>query len=121
MAHFAKIENNIVTNVIVVANEVIIDENGNESEQKGAEFCSNLLGGTWKQTSYNSKFRKNFAGLGHTYDEVRDAFIEQKPYNSWSLDETTCQWKAPVDKPADNKFYIWNEENLKWVAIHEGV
>jgi hypothetical protein len=121
MAHFAQLENNIVTKVIVVSNEVIIDENGNESEQKGIDFCSNLLGGNWKQTSYNGNFRKNFAGIGHTYDETRNAFIAPKPYNSWLLDEETCQWKAPVDKPTDDNFYIWNEANLNWVEIPESV
>jgi hypothetical protein len=121
MAHFAQLENNIVTNVIVVANETIIDENGNESEQKGIDFCSNLLGGTWIQTSYNGKIRKNYAGIGYIYDETRDAFIAPKPYNSWLLDEETCQWKAPVDKPTDDNFYTWNEESLNWVAIPESV
>jgi hypothetical protein len=121
MAHFAQLENNIVTNVIVVANETILDENGNENKQKGIDFCSNLLGGTWIQTSYNGNIRKNFAGIGYTYDETRDAFIAPKPYNSWLLDEETCQWKAPVDKPTDDNFYTWNEENLNWVAIPESV
>jgi hypothetical protein len=121
MAHFAQLENNIVTNVIVVANETIIDENGNESEQKGKDFCSNLLGGTWIQTSYNSNFRKNFAGVGCTYDETLDAFISPKPFNSWLLNETTCQWEAPTPYPADGNFYTWNEENLNWVAIPESV
>ena len=117
MAHFAQLENNIVTNVIVVANETIIDENGNESEQKGIDFCSNLLGGNWKQTSYNSNFRKNFAGIGCIYDESRDAFISPKPYNSWILDETTCQWKAPVDMLTDGKMYVWDEDTLSWKEI----
>lgn len=114
MAHFAQLENNIVTKVIVVANEVITDENGNENEQIGIDFCSHLVGGTWKQTSYNGNIRKNYAGIGDTYDEVRDAFISPKPYNSWLLDETTCQWKAPVDYPTDGKFYKWNETTTTW-------
>jgi len=117
MAHFAQLENNIVTNVIVVANETIIDENGNESEQKGIDFCSNLLGGTWIQTSYNGKIRKNYAGIGYIYDETRDAFIAPKPFNSWVLDETTCQWKAPVDYPTDEGIFIWNEETLTWKEL----
>ena len=83
MAHFAKLENNVVTQVIVVANQDILDEQGQENEQKGIDFCSNLLGGTWKQTSYNGNIRKNYAGVGYTYDEGRDAFIAPKPYNSW--------------------------------------
>ena len=119
MAHFAQLENNIVINVIVVANETIIDENGKESEQKGIDFCTNLLGGTWKQTSYNGRIRKNYAGIGYVYDKSRDAFISPKPYNSWTLNETTCQWKAPVDYPIDDKIYIWNEETLTWDAINE--
>ena len=114
MAHFAKLENNLVTQVIVVANQEIIDENGQESEQKGIDFCSNLLGGTWKQTSYNGNIRKNYASVGYTYDETLDAFISPKPFNSWLLDETTAQWKAPVEKPTDGKMYLWNEETLTW-------
>jgi hypothetical protein len=119
MAHFAQLENNIVKQVIVVSNQDILDENGQESEQKGIDFCSNLLGGTWKQTSYNAKIRKNYAGIGYTYDEGRDAFIPPKPFNSWLLDEDTCQWKAPVDYPADGKRYIWNEEKTSWDAVTE--
>jgi len=117
MAHFAKLENNIVTKVIVVSNQDIFDENGQESEQKGIEFCSNLLGGTWKQTSYNGNIRKNYAGMGYTYDEGRDAFIAPKPYNSWLLDEITCQWKAPVNYPIDDKRYLWNEETTSWKEL----
>jgi hypothetical protein len=119
MAHFAQLENNIVKQVIVVSNQEMLDENGQESEQKGIDFCSNLLGGTWKQTSYNGNFRKNYAGIGYTYDKVRDAFIAPKPYNSWLLDENTCKWKAPVDYPTDGKIYIWNEETLTWDAIND--
>jgi hypothetical protein len=119
MAHFARLENNIVTQVIVVANQDILDENGQESEQKGIDFCSNLLGGTWKQTSYNGNIRKNYAGIGYTYDEGRDAFIAPKPYNSWLLDETKAQWKAPVDMPSDDKRYTWNEATTSWVEVAE--
>jgi hypothetical protein len=117
MAHFAQLENNIVTQVIVVSNQDILDENGQESEQKGVDFCSNLLGGTWKQTSYNGNIRKNYAGIGYTYDEGRDAFIAPKPFNSWLLDEATCQWKAPVDMPTDDKMYSWDEDTLSWKEI----
>ena len=117
MAHFAQLENNIVTKVIVVANQDILDENGQESEQKGIDFCSNLLGGTWIQTSYNAKIRKNYAGVGYTYDEGRDAFIAPKPYNSWLLDETTAQWKAPVDYPTEEGRFTWNEETLTWKEL----
>jgi len=119
MAHFAQLENNIVTKVIVVSNQDILDENGQESEQKGIDFCSNLLGGTWLQTSYNAKIRKNYAGVGYTYDEGRNAFIAPKPYNSWLLNETTCQWKAPVDYPIDDKRYTWNEATTSWVEVAE--
>jgi hypothetical protein len=119
MAHFAKLENNIVTQVIVVSNQDILDENGQESEQKGIDFCSNLLGGTWKQTSYNGNIRKNYAGVGYTYDEGRDAFIAPKPFASWVLDETIAQWKAPVDMPTDGKKYTWNEATTSWVEVAE--
>jgi hypothetical protein len=119
LAHFAKLKNNIVQQVIVVSNQDILDEQGQESEEKGIAFCSNLLGGTWKQTSYNSNIRKNYAGIGYTYDEGRDAFIPPKPYNSWLLDEDTCQWKAPVDYPTDDKRYTWNEETLAWDVVND--
>jgi hypothetical protein len=115
MAHFAQLnEENIVTQVIVVANQDILNEQGQESEEIGIAFCSNVLGGTWKQTSYNGNMRKNYAGIGYTYDEGRDAFIPPKPYNSWILVEETCQWKAPVDYPADENQYVWNETTTTW-------
>ena len=117
MAHFAQLENNVVKQVIVVSNQDILDENGQESEQKGIDFCSNLLGGTWKQTSYNAKIRKNYAGIGYTYDEGRDAFIAPKPYNSWLLDENKAQWKAPVDYPTDDKKYTWDENTTSWKEL----
>jgi len=119
MAHFAQLENNIVTKVIVVSNEDTADENGVENEEIGIAFCSNLLGGTWLQTSYNGNIRKNYAGVGYTYDEGRDAFIAPKPYNSWLLDETKAQWKAPVDMPIDDKRYSWHEETTSWVEVAE--
>jgi hypothetical protein len=117
MAHFAQLENNVVTKVIVVSNQDILDENGQESEQKGIDFCSNFLGGTWIQTSYNGRIRKNYAGVGYTYDETLDAFIAPKPYNSWLLDENTCQWKAPVGYPTDNKKYTWDENTTSWKEL----
>ena len=119
MAHFAKLENNKVVQVIVVSNQDILDENLKESEEKGIEFCSNLLGGTWKQTSYNAKIRKNYAGVGYTYDETLDAFIPPKPFDSWILDTDKAQWKAPVDYPNDDKKYSWNEETKSWDVINE--
>jgi hypothetical protein len=118
LAHFAQLENNIVKQVIVVSNQDILDENGQESEQKGIDFCSNLLGGTWKQTSYNGKIRKNYAGIGYTYDEDLDAFIPPKPFNSWLLDEDTCQWKSPTPYPNDDKRYTWDEETTSWVEVN---
>ena len=117
MAHFAQLENNIVTKVIVVANQDTADEHGVEKEDIGIAFCSNLLGGTWKQTSYNGNIRKNYAGIGYTYDEGRDAFIAPKPYASWVLDEAKAQWKAPVDYPTDEGRFTWNEATTSWDEV----
>jgi len=119
MAHFAKIENNIVTQVIVVNNEDIIDEQGNESEALGIQLCKELLGGEWRQTSYNNSFRKKYAGIGDTYDSTRDAFISPQPYPSWVLDENTCRWESPVPYPNDGNMYIWNEELVNWELMPE--
>ena len=116
MAHFVKLnEDKVVVQGIVVSNQDTADEHGVEQEAIGAAFCANLLGGTWKQTSYNARIRKNYAGIGYTYDEGRDAFIPPKPFASWVLDEATCQWKAPVDMPDDDKQYSWNEATTSWV------
>jgi hypothetical protein len=102
MAHFAEIGlNNVVVRVIVVNNNELLDENHIEQESKGADFCRNLLGGTWVQTSYNGAIRKNFAGAGFTYDSARDAFISPKPFDSWTLDEQTCQWVDPNPNPTE--------------------
>ena len=117
MAHFVKLENNVVIQGIVVADKDTANEQGVEKEEIGIAFCSNLLGGTWKQTSYNRTFRKNYAGIGYTYDEGRDAFIPPKPYNSWLLNETTCNWIAPVDMPDDIKNYDWDEATTSWIKI----
>lgn len=121
MAHFAELGmNNVVLRVIVVHNNELLDENGQESEAKGAEFCRSLFGGTWVQTSYNANFRKNYAGADFTYDSTRDAFIPPKPFASWVLNEDTCQWSAPVPYPTDvgtpeaPKRYVWNEETQQW-------
>lgn len=94
MAHFAELDdNNIVTRVIVVSNDEILD-NGIESETKGIAFCQSLFGGNWIQTSYNGNFRKNYAGIDYTYDESLDAFIPPKPLTgNWILDLETCLWK----------------------------
>jgi len=115
MAHFAKIEDNLVTQVIVVDNSDILDESNNESEALGIKICQDLLGGTWVQTSYNGNIRKNYAGIGYTYDSSRDAFIEPSPYPSWVLNETTCRYEAPIAYPSDGKDYRWNEETTSWV------
>jgi len=118
MAHFAEIGlNNTVLRVIVVHNNELMDENGQESEAKGAEFCRNLFGGTWVQTSYNGNIRKNYAGAGFTYDSTRDAFIPPQPFPSWTLDEATCQWQAPTPMPTDGKPYKWDEELSSWVEV----
>mgnify|MGYP003137983579 CR=1 FL=1 len=117
MAHFARLgKGNIVEQVVVVHNNVITDANGQEQEQLGVDFLNNMYGtnDVWKQASYNSSFRKNFASVGFKYDQYRDAFIEPKPFPSWTLNETTCQWEPPVAKPDDNQLYTWNEENQQW-------
>ena len=118
MAHFAELDsNNVVTQVVVVNNNELLD-NGVESENKGVEFLNSLFGhNRWKQTSYSGKIRKNYAGIGYTYNETLDAFISPQPFPSWTLEENTCQWKAPVDYPNDDKFYTWNEESNSWVVI----
>lgn len=119
MAHFAEIGiNNEVLKVIVVNNNELIDDQGIEKESLGQEFCRKLFGGNWIQTSFNSKFRKNYAGIGYTYDVVRDAFIPPKPYNSWLLDEETCLWQAPIPMPNDGSIYTWNENLQSW-QTHE--
>ena len=119
MAHFAQLnEQNIVTQVIVVANEELL-ENGTESESKGIEFCQSLFGGDWKQTSYNGNIRKNYAGIGHTYDAQKDAFIPPKHFPSWILVEETCQWGAPIPYPDDGKLYNWDESVVSWVQFNE--
>jgi len=117
MAHFAQIDSdNIVTQVIVVSNNDCGGGDFPASEEIGAAFCTNLLGGTWKQTSYNNNFRKRYAGIGYSYDAERDAFIAPKPYPSWTLNETTCDWEAPVARP-ETGFWVWNEEELQWDEV----
>ena len=104
MAHFAKLNNNIVTDVLVA------EQNFINSGLTGDSFL-------WVQTSYSGSFRKNFAGVGDTYDKAKDAFIPPKPYPSWLLVEDTCQWKAPTDIPTDGRAYEWDESTTAWVAI----
>ena len=111
MSHFAKVENGIVTQVIVAEQDVI---------------DSGMFGTGWVQTSYNTSggqhpegrpLRKNYAGIGFTYDSGRDAFIPPKPYASWTLNETTCLWDAPTPMPTDNKRYTWDEATISWVEV----
>ena len=121
MAHFASINSdNIVTQVLVVSDN---------DAPRGHDFLSKDLGlgGTWIQTSYNTRggehsnggtpLRKNYAGIGYTYDSGRDAFIPPKPYASWVLDEGTCLWNAPVAYPTDNKMYRWDEDTTNWIEV----
>lgn len=120
MAHFAQLNlQNVVTNVISVSNDVILDEHGEESEDLGIDFCKSLLGNdtNWKQTSYNNNFRKHYAGIGYVYNEKLDAFIPPKPFPSWILNEDTCVWEPPI--PAPNTDAIWHEEKGEWVENPE--
>ena len=124
MASFAKIgSGNIVEQVVAVSNEVAT------TEQAGVEFLQNLYNdtATWKQTSYNTyggvhsldgtPFRKNFAGVGYTYDETKNAFIASKPYASWVLNDDTCLWESPVAYPDDGERHTWNEDTTSWDAV----
>ena len=129
MASFAKIGlNSKVIEVLSVVNEVLHDSNGVEQESIGIDFLTKLTGyPVWKQTSYNTRggvhnnggtpLRKNHAGIGYTYDETRDAFIAPKPFNSWILNEDTCNWNAPVAMPIDDNKYSWNEQTLSWDIV----
>ena len=120
MAHFAQLnEENLVTQVIVVANQDTADQDGVENEAIGIEFCTNLLGGRWVQTSYNANIRKNYAGIGYKYDATLDAFIPPQPFESWTLNEETAQWEAPTPYPDDGKRYSWDEATTSWVEIVE--
>lgn len=121
MSHFAEIdENNIVTRVLV---------GNNEHPDEGYQWFVDNIGGTWVKTSYNTRggvhtlggtpLRKNYAGIGYTYDKTRDAFIPPKPFRSWVLNEETCLWEAPVPMPEDDQAYTWNEETQSWDLISE--
>lgn len=126
MASFAKIGlNNKVIEVLSVHDNELLDSNGVEQEVNGIDFLTKLTGWSiWKQTSYNTRggehilggtpFRKNHASVGYTYDEDKDAFIPPKPYSSWTLNETSCLWEAPINKPDDDNRYIWNESTQTW-------
>lgn len=122
MAHFAQLdENSKVVSVIVVGDQNCLGDAGVESEQVGIDFCRNTFGADthWVQTSINNRIRKNYAGIGYSYDSQRDAFIPPTPYPSWVLDEDTCQWEAPVPKPPDTDtiIQVWNEDLLSWEAV----
>ena len=104
MSHFAKLDNNIVTEVIVAEQDFI------NSGVVGDSFL-------WVQTSYSGSFRKNYAAVGDTYDKAKDAFIAPKPYPSWTLVEDTCQWEAPVSYPTDGQSYSWDEDTTTWAVI----
>jgi len=107
MSHFAELdENNIVTRVLV---------GDNNMPNEGHDWFVENLGGRWVQTSYNGSIRKNFAGIGFTYDEERDAFIAPQPFESWTLNEITCRWMAPTPYPQDGRIYRWDEESLTWI------
>ncbi len=126
MAHFCKLgTGNIIEKVNVVSNDIAT------SEQAGVDFLNNLYNtrDVWKQTSYNTRegvhslggtpFRKNYAGIGYSYDQTRDAFIPPKPFNSWTLNETTCVWDPPVALPDTENRYNWNEDTQQWDLINE--
>lgn len=121
MAHFAKLNSdNIITEVVVINDSDCLDESGNESEAVGVTFCQNLFGADtiWKQTSYNGTIRKNYGSVGYTYDVGKDAFIEPKPYASWVLNESTCQYEPPTAKPVNSEtivLYTWDEDTTSWV------
>jgi len=122
MAHFAKLdENNIVLEVHVINNQVLLDPRGVEREELGIAFLINWSGGHphWRQTSYNGNFRKNYAGVGYTYDSGKDAFIPPKTFNSWILNETTCQWEPPIPIPTDGNQYTWNENTQNWELLYQ--
>ena len=112
MAHFAQLNNdNIVQQVIVVSNDIAIDESA------GKSFIASLgLTGEWVQTSYNNRIRRQYAGIGFTYDAIKDQFVQPQPFPSWTLDSNN-DWQAPTAKPNDGKMYSWNEESLAWVEV----
>jgi len=122
MAHFAKLEDNQVTDIVVIDNNDIVGADGNESEDVGIVFLKDLFGQdtVWKQTSWSASFRKNYAMIGGTYDADKDAFIAIKPFPSWQLNEETCIWEAPVPIPDDHETnpVRWDEENQEWVEFN---
>ena len=129
MAHFVKLdENNIVVNGFAIHDNELKDNENNEQEILGIKFCVKLFGeGNYKQTFYDGTSRKNYAGVGYTYDETRDAFIGPKPYASWTLNETSCTWHAPVTYPSVTEYgdpakayrISWDESNTRWIATDQ--
>ena len=124
MAHFAEIDSNldnVVIRVLVIGNDDILDENGEENEAIGIAYCKSLFGEEteWVQTSYNNNFRKNYAGAGWMYDEGRDAFIPPQPYPSWTLNEETCHYNPPSWPANDTEQWIWDEATVSWVLLNE--
>jgi hypothetical protein len=118
MAHFARIDDNgVVQQVVVVDNKDTADASGVEKEHIGAAHLEKILGGTWKQTSYNGNIRKNYAGIGYTYRADIDAFVPPQPFASWLLNENTAQWEAPTPIPTDGKMYSWDEATTNWIEI----
>jgi hypothetical protein len=122
MAHFAELdENNVVLRVIVVSNDVVGDGFARTTEEVGAEFARTVTGSTnlWVQTSYNDNFRKQYAGVGFTYDGTNDVFICPQPFPSWKLDKTIWDWVSPVPvpEPVDGSAWIWDEPTLSWVLV----
>lgn len=122
MAHFAQLDqNNVVINVIKVADELLLDENGIESEEKGIEYLKSVIpgGANWVQTSYNDRIRFRYATIGGVYDKESDAFYFEKPYPSWTINREEFGWDPPTPKPEDNEGYKlkWNEDDLKWDYI----
>lgn len=111
MSHFAELDNNNIVLQVLVGDDSLPNE--------GYDWFVENFGGRWVKTSYNAKIRKNFAGIGFTYDESRDAFIPPKPYNSWILNEIICRWMPPVELPNDGNPYTWNEETTSWDPVEE--
>ena len=116
MAHFAQLDSNdVVLRVIVVDTKDNSTADGVEKESIGQAFCERLFGGTWVQTSYNNNIRVRYAGIGYSYNKALDAFIPPQPFPSWTLDNATADWVAPVPMPNDGKRYYWDEETKSWV------
>lgn len=114
MAHFALLDN---TNKVIRVS--VVDNDNAPTEEAGVLFLKKIHGENtvWKKTSYNGTIRKNFAGAGYFYDEIKDAFIPPKPYTSWVLNEETCQWEPPVAMPVNSNRYVWNEAIENWDQI----